>query len=85
MFLTTRYFADSHRIAAGLHATGCVSLCLKYSLIKYFLSTLFCNHKYSSIVVYLLITTDTQSKLNVVLKVSNSVFRSHLLKSEPEE
>ena len=82
--LTTSCFADSHRIAVGLHATGCVSKYLNLILIKYFLNILFCNRNYLSIIVYfLLITTDTQSnQILVVLKVSYSVFCSHVLKSE---
>ena len=65
-FLTTSRFADSHRVAIGLHATGFVSLCI--SLAKYFFNILFCNHNYFSIIVYLLIATDTQSKLNCSYK-----------------
>ena len=83
-FLTTGRFADSHRVAIGLHATGFVSL--NISLAKYFLNILFCNHNYLSIIVYLLIATDTQSKLNCFFfKLVTSVFRSHLLKSEREK
>ena len=64
-FLTTSRFADSYRVAIGLHATGFVSLHI--SLAKYFFNILFCNHNYLSIIVYLLITIDTQSKLKLLI------------------
>ena len=78
-FLTTSRFADSHRVAIGLHATGFVSLCI--SLVKYFFNTLFCNCNCEPIIVYiLLITIDTQSKINnAVIKANNRIFCSYLL------
>ena len=82
-FLTTSRFADSHRVAIGLHATAFVSLYI--CLAKYFCNILF--HNYLSIIVYFVNYYRYTLKLNCCCfkSYSNSVFRSHLLKSEPAE